>query len=152
MNRTPKSSSYFSDVLDLLRGKPRKIKASAARQAAARPLAKKKSTGPSDRYPYRAAEIVGDQGACAAAAAIAEKRFLLHEVPRIPLADCTSRKCTCTYVRYKDRRSWTTNRRAEFSMHTRLYGTLGNSDRRRKTGRRADDRSGVEEFDFGDWT
>jgi hypothetical protein len=152
MNRTSKDSSYFSGVLDLLRGKHRKTKATAARKSAARVLAKKKQIAPAETHAYRAAEIACEPGACAAATAMSEKRFLLHEVPRIPLADCTSRKCTCSYVRYKDRRSWTTNRRAEFSMHTRLYATHGNTDRRQKIGRRADDRSSVVDYDFSNWT
>jgi hypothetical protein len=151
MNRTPKGSSYLSGVLDLLLGKPRKIKATTVRKSAAQVLGKQKQPIPAETYPYRAAEITRGQGACAAAIAISGKRLLLQEVPLLPLPDCTSRKCNCTYIRHKDRRSLTSNRRAEFSMQTRLYSTYADEDRRRRRGRRAEDEESVTEFDFDKW-
>ena len=151
MTRTTKGSSYFSGVVAFFRGKPQNIKSSTARKASARVQTRQSPGASADSHPYRAAEIVCEHNACPAAAELAGKRFLLREVPRIPLADCTSRNCACTYVRHKDRRSWSGNRRAEFSMRTKLFPTLGHDERRRRIGRRSDDKAALDGYDFSNW-
>jgi hypothetical protein len=90
-------------------------------------------------FPYRAAEIVIQKNACKAVLGLTGNRFLMDEVPHIPVPDCTSRKCTCTYLRHNDRRNKNGNRRAEFSKLTNAYAVIGNSERRGVRGRRVDD-------------
>lgn len=66
------------------------------------------------------------------------KRFLSNEVPMLPLADCDSADCRCTYQLYDDRR--TDIRRAGDVVHD-LLGQMRSANRRsaRIAGRRNDD-------------
>jgi len=56
------------------------------------------------KQPYHAVTLRAPKGACAAAKALAERRFLAAEAPRLPLADCTSGRCLCTFAHHDDRR------------------------------------------------
>ena len=55
--------------------------------------------------PWHAVSIVLQAGACAAARAIAGRRFLSSEhPPQLPLEGCTAATCTCRYAHHSDRR------------------------------------------------
>lgn len=152
MVRASKHHAFLEALLNFLRGKPRKSGTAAARRGAGRGMqGDRPSSAPAGPHPYRGAEIVGNAGACAAAAALAHKRFLQAEVPRLPLAGCTSHKCTCTYLRYQDRRNGSAARRAEFSLQTRLYAAQGNTERRVRIDRRAASAQADADFDYGRW-
>lgn len=69
-------------------------------------------------FPYRAAVIVVGDCACDAVQRFAGTRFLVSDVPHVPLPGCTERKCGCTYERYLDRRNQNGDRRAEYSALT----------------------------------
>ena len=45
------------------------------------------------------------ESACRAALAVAGRKFLVDEIPQLPLADCDSRECRCSYELQEDRRS-----------------------------------------------
>ena len=135
MKKPPKNASILSGVFRIFKSKPGP---GAMRTAQRLRNQDKQNPGATD-FPYRAAEIVVEENACDAVRPLAGNRFLLDDVPHIPLAECTSRKCTCTYVRHRDRRNKYQERRAEFSALTNAYVTTGNSERRASGGRRADD-------------
>jgi glycosyltransferase involved in cell wall biosynthesis len=54
--------------------------------------------------PWHAVGIVPCMGACQAARIASSTRYLSAEAPRLPLADCVMRSCTCHYRHYQDRR------------------------------------------------
>jgi len=117
---------------------------------------KSKQAHSPETSPYRAAEVIYPECACDAVRALGGRRYLLREVPRIPVPDCTMRKCECSYVRFKDRRNESSDRRALFSIRTNMYTTHGNNERRRRAGRR--DREALLAYDdaaarseFGNW-
>jgi hypothetical protein len=138
MKKTSKNSSFLSGVFRIFKSSPTPKAMKTAQRARIQEKHNKQSPGGTD-FPYRAAEIVVEDCACDAVRVLTGNRFLLDEVPHIPVANCTSRKCTCTYVRHKDRRNKYEERRAEFSALTNAYTTIGNSERRGSAGRRADD-------------
>jgi hypothetical protein len=111
------------------------------------------SSATSDRY--RSAEIVFEECACDAVMTISGTRFLVNDVPRIPVSDCTLPNCKCSYVRYNDRRSWTEERRALFSLRTKVYAASSDEERRKKSDRRVDEgplvESPEEGHDFKKW-
>lgn len=43
--------------------------------------------------------------ACRAALAVAGKKFLVDEIPPLPLPDCDKKNCFCSYELQEDRRS-----------------------------------------------
>lgn len=54
---------------------------------------------------FKAVAIVCDDAiACPAARALDGKRFLGAEAPKLPLPDCTTDVCTCTFHHHPDRR------------------------------------------------
>ena len=92
--------------------------------------------------PYAAVSIRCGEGACAAAKALRDRRFLPDEAPITPLADCDAAHCGCRYVHYADRRSRDDDRRAIPAAEADVYASTGNPERRsmRPPGRRAADR------------
>ena len=57
---------------------------------------------------YRGVQVVTDnQSCCRAARKISSQRFLSNEVPRLPLDDCNTKDCQCTYRLFDDRRTGT---------------------------------------------
>lgn len=59
-----------------------------------------------DTQRYRGVEVVANNDACCQAAKDIEgRRFLLSQVPMLPLTDCDAGDCRCTYERFDDRRS-----------------------------------------------
>jgi hypothetical protein len=156
MNKASKGSSLLTSALGLFKTRPTKIQTSSARTTSARIL--KKTDGPTGlagQYSYRSAEIVFDECACDAVKTLARVRFLVRDVPLIPVPNCTMRKCKCAYVRFNDRRNLSEGRRSEFSIRTNMYTTSGNDERRRKIGRRAGEQSNsvatTAHYNFENW-
>jgi hypothetical protein len=96
---------------------------------------------PEQLYPYRSASIIAkkSRSPCGAVGKLAGARFLLSGVPKLPLADCTSEHCSCSYSRYKDRRSVMDERRALLSLRTDLHSLSDDHERRELVGRRSND-------------
>ena len=102
----------------------------------------KTQSAPKVKSPYRATSINARGCGCAATAALGKTRFLCSaNIPKLPLAECTSQSCQCVYVRHDDRRSSQEDRRAIYSMQTDLHGAQGEVQRRAKRGRRESDRT-----------
>jgi hypothetical protein len=140
MNKTPRGLSAFAASLGFLQHSPTKVKTHKAKKTSARILTKRsKSATPERSYTHRAAEIASGECACDAVRKVEGRRFLVNDVPPIPVPDCTSLNCKCSYIRYNDRRCWHADRRALFSLKADLHTIAGNEERRRKQGRRADD-------------
>jgi|SRR5450631_124369 len=54
---------------------------------------------------FRAVSLVSSKGSCSAAKNAAGKRYLLREVPRLPLSNCTMpANCSCKFRKDADRR------------------------------------------------
>jgi hypothetical protein len=94
-------------------------------------------TTAADTGKYHAVAIKYSDKACDAANSMTGRRFLSTAAPRLPLPDCDSLECRCTFEHFKDRRS--SDRRSSFSAG-RATGTTGNfeKERREKTDRRKD--------------
>ena len=156
MNKTPRGSSLFPGVLNFFKHQPAKIKTQTVRKRSARVLAKgKKQATPDKPGAYCSAEIKFQDCACDAVKKLEGKRFLSSEVPLIPLPDCTSPNCKCTYIRHQDRRDRSKDRRESFISQSSQYTASGNDERREKVDRRAEEESAFAEtdeiFDFDSW-
>jgi len=156
MSRTTKGTSIFSGALGLFQSRPRKISRAAASRNGTRALSKKQGKGRSGPNPYQSAEIEFDpQCACDAVKRIAGRRFLVRDVPTIPVPDCDVTGCKCTYIRFKDRRLWVEDRRAHYSLATDLYRKGDKQDRRRRKDRRVSEesvaRGATAQDDFESW-
>jgi len=126
-------------MLRIFEQKPVKITRQKARRSSARIQKKHNSdSGKNERYPFRSAGIACQEGACEAVRKLEGARFLVRNVPPIPVPDCTSANCKCSYIRYNDRRGLSEDRRAFFNANTQ-YLINGNEDRRAKEGRRDSD-------------
>jgi hypothetical protein len=89
---------------------------------------------------FRAVSIVPMDGTscCPACDALAARRFLLREAPKLPLADCVASACTCRYRHHSDRRRVNPGRRVrDFGQSQPLYDgheqRLWDVSRRRRT-------------------
>ena len=111
--------------------KPAKVKRVQARVARAKRAA-------SEIKPYRAASILPQGCACTSVKAVRGKRYLMAEVPILPLPECNQSQCQCRYVRHEDRRQ-KDERRALYSLQSDLYSVNEAADRRRGQGRRKTD-------------
>jgi len=88
---------------------------------------------------YRGVQvIVNKTDCCQAALAIADKRCLIDQIPKLPLNDCGAKNCRCTYERFDDRR--TDSRRAS-DLGYDMASQLREEDNRSNTssGRRSND-------------
>lgn len=83
--------------------------------------------------PFHAISIQPCAKACSAATALRGKRFLANEAMTLPLADCDTANCQCTYKHYADRRKGEERRRASIAMreHFSKYEQRHGRDRRR---------------------
>ena len=118
---------------------------------------RKTQPAPRARSPYLATSISFVGCGCTAVKAVGNKRFLSSgNVPKLPLADCASATCNCSYVRHEDRRTTQGDRRAPFSMRTDLYNLATESERRVEKGRRQNDwaNNAASNLDYADieWT
>ena len=75
---------------------------------------------------------------CEAVRAIAGKLFLANDVPLLPLRECTSSDCQCTYKHYDDRR---TDARRDWDIGLGFTNHFITEEKRddRAPGRRNDD-------------
>ena len=129
------------------------LKPRGAGESVSKKVKKKSGT----RNPYLATSISAGGCACAAVGTVANTRFLTsHNVPKLPLADCTSAACKCRYVHHQDRRNAEGERRTPFSLQTDLYNLNHEVERRVKKGRRDTDWSGNAASDLSyaefEWT
>lgn len=88
---------------------------------------------------YRGVQVVVQTNdCCQAASAIADKRFLIDRIPKLPLTDCDADSCRCAYERFDDRRT-DTRRAADFGYD--MASQLRDIDNRSSTsrGRRSED-------------
>lgn len=143
MSRTSRGSSFLSGALNIFQSKPKKIKSNSARKAGANVLSSQKPSTQGASHPYRAAEIVTGNCACEAVESRAGTRMLLSEVPLLPLPDCTSPNCGCSYVRFNDRRDGDEDRRLLHRFRTDMFTISGNEERREGDDRRAEARAAV---------
>lgn len=89
---------------------------------------------------YRGVQVMTHpDGCCGAAADIAGRRYLAHEVPRFPLDGCDSDNCRCSYKLFNDRR---TDLRRASDVAYDIASELRTADNRRgdPPGRRNGDR------------
>ena len=85
---------------------------------------------------WHAVHIAAGPKACDAVLALAKKRFLSSEAPRLPLAECPRPgSCQCGYRHHKDRRSGP----RRWSDQGGGNRSRPEGERREKRGRRADD-------------
>lgn len=92
---------------------------------------------------FRGVEIVADpETCCGAVSRLSGKRMLSHEVPKLPLDECTAVECRCTYQLFDDRR--TDVRRTADEIYD-IASVLYEDDQRdlSQTGRRKSDRKRV---------
>ena len=89
---------------------------------------------------YHAVSVTCGPQACEPALALGEKRFLPAEMPRFPLAKCTSSNCQCKFAHYDDRRDPDSDKRAPTALRSELYTTSGRPERRSTGGRRKTDK------------
>ena len=87
---------------------------------------------------YHAVSIKFGENTCAAARAMAGRRFLSNAAPRLPLADCDAAQCHCRFVHHNDRRSGK-DRRSPFAAAGFGGGTGSfEKERRERPDRRQD--------------
>lgn len=88
---------------------------------------------------YRGVQVNGSRaGCCEAVQAIAGKRFLSDEVPKLPLSGCDASDCRCSYELFEDRR---TEFRRGSDVAFDIASQLCREDNRNgaSSGRRSDD-------------
>ena len=89
--------------------------------------------------PYRSVQIIASEDECCQAVReLKGQRYLMSQVPMLPLALCDAEHCHCTYQRFDDRRLDV--RRTSDVAHD-LYGQFTEEDSRSgdKPGRREED-------------
>jgi len=83
---------------------------------------------------FRAVSLVPSKGSCAAARNASGKRFLLREVPRLPLANCTSpATCSCKFRKDADRRDGDRRLFGETESNRWFAGSEGRKRGNRRT-------------------
>lgn len=88
---------------------------------------------------YRGVQVIVDKNdCCQAALAIADKRFLVEQIPKLPLANCDAAQCGCGYQRFDDRRA---DVRRASDLGYDMASQLCDDDNRKGTssGRRSED-------------
>lgn len=144
MDRMSSRVPIISHALSIIGYGAKKHSAPAARKTVAKIMRQmNRQEVPENSYPYRSASISADTCAepCAAARKIQGRRFLLRDVPQLPMHMCTNNNCTCTYVRHKDRRNSPQDRRAFFSLKTDLHVLGGEEEKRGINSRRNHDKA-----------
>lgn len=84
---------------------------------------------------YHAISICCEEHACAAALANQDKRYLVADVPTLPLSGCAAGQCNCRYEHHDDRRSDEGDRRLSFGLSQDLHG-VSSAERRECRDRR----------------
>ena len=90
---------------------------------------------------YRATAVICGENSCEAVKAVSGKRFLDgdKDIPKIPLPNCDTPKCSCKYEHYLDRRNSDEIRRGPPGLKSQLHPHIENVERRLKRGRRTSD-------------
>ncbi len=92
-----------------------------------------------DTTRFRGVQVVANgEGCCQAARDLEGKRFLLSQVPILPLRGCDTPECKCSYERFEDRRS-DLRRAADVSFDVRTQFQDEEHRSAYKPGRRDDD-------------
>lgn len=91
--------------------------------------------------PFEAVSIVPGLVPCPAARELRGHRFLIGSGPTLPLADCTSKNCTCRIRQHPDRRNEGDHgdRRLGIGLQSEIHEAEGRPERRRRRGRRKGD-------------
>jgi hypothetical protein len=152
MEKNNSGLSPFNQIFKFLKPAPRSMKSRAPRKAAIvksvvkapKPVNRKKSATVKTS-PYQAAGITSNNSNCACEAVkqIEGIRFLAREAPILPLQDCTSPQCTCSYARYRDRRGFNGDRRAIASQRQGQRSGKVDNNRTLHDGRRTSDGDGT---------
>lgn len=85
--------------------------------------------------PYHSVAIRCRGDACDAVKRISSRRFLPDEAPRLPLAECTSAHCRCSFIHHDDRRE--EDRRHPYGQRNSLPPPSVGHDRRSGSDRRS---------------
>jgi len=96
--------------------------------------------GKPSTHEYAAVSIHCPGGECEAVSVVEGLRFLGTEAPSLPLADCTSPQCNCSYLHHGDRRGSVLGRRifaGPMGEDDPMFA--GMNDQRYGMGRRASD-------------
>lgn len=125
-------------VLRVMRTPATKAGKPASARAVKKVAAARAASAPGD-VDYRSSSIDYGPGACEAVRAQEGKRFLVGEIAKLPLADCTSPNCSCKFVHHDDRRDSHEDKRALSGLSTELYAASGKPERRKRKGRRKSD-------------
>ena len=86
---------------------------------------------------YRAISICCEEHACAAAVASQNKRYLVNEVPALPLAGCDAGSCGWRYEHHDDRRNDEGDRRLNFGLSQDLHAASSGERRECRDRRRS---------------
>lgn len=125
-------------VWQATRKPPRKAgKPASARMT--KKVAAAKAASASSGGAHRGISIDYGPGACDAVRALEGKRFLVGEIAKLPLADCTSPNCNCKFIHHEDRRDTHEDKRVISGLSTELYHASGKPERRKRKGRRKSD-------------
>lgn len=90
--------------------------------------------------PFAAVSVQPGMSACEAATAAAGIRKLRASAPDLPLEGCDKAQCHCKLQSHDDRRSGDgEDRRVGYGLQSELYGTGGETNRRKRRGRRITD-------------
>lgn len=81
---------------------------------------------------FAAVAICPGSGACEAAHALDEQRFLAHQAPALPLVGCTKTRCGCSFTKLSDRRA--ESRR--WGLVALSAAMFTKTERRKRAGRR----------------
>jgi hypothetical protein len=71
--------------------------------------------------------------------ALGNRRFLVGQLGKLPLAGCSSANCQCKFEHHADRRSAEGDKRAPTALRSELYAASGKPERRKRAGRRKTD-------------
>ena len=99
----------------------------------------KSRKGSQEQNPFAATSIRVEDCACEAVKALGSKRYLVAEALPVPLPECTTQKCQCTYIHHGDRRGDIGDRRAPTSLNAdgTAWGRRGSQGRRKSDWRTA---------------
>ena len=152
LDRTQGLGNLIILAVGVFKPKPRKIRAKPAGLPTAVKIKKiRQDSGPTQLYPYRAASITFEKcpHACPAVRDIEGQKFLVRNVPTVPVPDCTSRDCECRYARHTDRRGISEDRRSFYSLGAAtLFEEDDEAERRLTYGRRDGEEMDIAIVDF----
>lgn len=104
---------------------------------ASRPNFKYRSTNAGSGYP--AVSIRAGQDCCQAVKATNGVRYLSTEAPILPLPECTSNKCRCTYAHHSERRTGTERRHRILDLKETVFPSAAVFKKRNHIRRRGRD-------------